>query len=98
MRNYIKKHFIVAIILFATLAFNSHLHGVWSRQVHFLVFLPVFYIADWLLPAQATWQHGGPIHILGEIVIPVLGFLWVWLIVYIVARVWAYIRKRQHDT
>jgi hypothetical protein len=98
LRSYIRKHFIVSVILFFVLAFLTHLHGVWWRQLQFLVFLPVYYVADIVLPARATWQNGGTVHIVGDVVINLLGFLWVWLIVYVIAKAYVYLTKGRDGT
>jgi hypothetical protein len=96
--SYIRRHFVVAFVAFVILALLTHLHGVWWRRLRFLVFLPVYYVADTVLPARATWQNGGATHIVGEVVINLLGFLWVWLLVYGIARAYVYLKKGRDGT
>jgi hypothetical protein len=98
LRSYIRKHFVVALIAFVVLALLTHLHDVWWRQLQFLVFGPVYYVTYNILPEKATWAHGGMVHIFGEISINLIGFLWIWLIVYVVAKAWAYLKKGRHNT
>jgi hypothetical protein len=92
-RKYFKNHFALALVVFVILAACSHLHGMWWKQLQFIVFMPVYYVARSVLPVTAFWQSGGTTHIVGEVVINTLGFLWVWMIVYLVSLTLRFLKK-----
>jgi hypothetical protein len=94
-RLHLKKHFVIAVVVFLILAYPVQTHGLWF-QIRFLFFLPAIFLHP-IMPPGFFVRH----KILSYIDITAtmtVAFLYTWLIAYIVARVWAYIRKSQHDT
>ena len=93
LRHFIKRHFVIATVLFVGFAYPVHSHG-WLFQIRFLFFAPVLLLHP-LMPAGFFVEHDNGFHYVGIVVMTLIAFLYTWLIVCIVAKAYAYLKKRR---
>jgi hypothetical protein len=91
LKHLVNRHLMIAAALLAVLGYPTHSHG-WWLQIRFAFFLPVIWLHKFL-PTRFFMQSDS-LHYVGIIVTTVLAFLYTWTLVYIVAKAWSYLNRR----
>jgi hypothetical protein len=90
-----KRHFVIAVVLFAIVAYPVQSHGLWF-QIRFLLFAPILLLHP-LMPTRFFIQHDD-VHYVGIGLTTLIAFSYTWLIVYVIAKAYVYFKKSRDNT